>query len=572
MKFLGKKIYIIIFLFAIFFSSSKTFSANNQIKYKSENISNYFLGLVSSNNNYDKDALKHFKRITSLRTKHSQFNTEYLKTLVVLDNFDEAFEFSKTIWKEDELFFEADLLLGIESFQKKNYEKAEKYFERLNKISRHNIFFENFIGNVLFAWSEASKKNMQVSYKYIDKIPEKYGQLKQAQNIFLKCYFDDLNVEKSFNKLINDKNYNFSRYSFFLINYLLHNKRNYEAEKIIKNNRQESELNLLIKQTEDFFFSGKNKKIKNIFNCKNPADSLAEFFYVIANLYANDKDYKMSNFYLKISFLLNKNFSPNKALLAENYYYQNKYEESKKIYEVIKKIGSIYSWHASKSIATILIDEKGKEFAIKNLEKEFNDLNNKNFQHHYELANFYKNNDFFKKSIKHYSLALSKIDNEHFLVSKILGRRGTSYERIDDWKNAEKDLLQSLEILPDQAHTLNYLAYTWVDKGINLDKAFEMLIKATELKENDGYIIDSLGWAYYKNKNYKEAEFYLQKALELMPSDPIINDHYADVLWSLNKNIQARYFWKYVLELKDTKEDLKDSVNKKIIFGLSEQL
>ncbi|MDC6465582.1 tetratricopeptide repeat protein [Pelagibacteraceae bacterium] len=572
MKFLGKKIYITIVLFAIFFSITTTFSANNQIKYKSENISNYFLGLVSLNNNYNKKALKYFKKNKSLKKKHSQFNTEYLKTLVLLDKFDEAFEFSNSIWKEDELFFETDLLLGLESLQKKNYEEAEKYFERLNQISKHNIFFDNFIGNVLLAWSEAYKKNKQDSYKYIDKIPEKYKQLKLTQNIFLKCYFDDLNVEKSFNKLINDKNYDFSRYNFFLINYLLHNKKNHEAGKIIKNSRKASESNLLIKQTEDFFFSGNVKKIQNFFNCKNPQDSLGELFYVIANLYANDKDYKMSNFYLKISLLLNKNFLSNKALLAENYYYQNKYKESKNTYKDVKVIGPMYSWYASKSMAAILIDEKGSEFAIQTLESEFNSLPNKNFEHHYELANFYKNNNLFEKSIKHYSLALSEIDSEHFLVSKILGRRGASYERIDDWKKAEKDLLKSLEILPNQAHTLNYLAYSWVDKGINLDKAFKMLKKATKLKENDGYIIDSLGWAYYKNKNYKEAEFYLQRAVELMPSDPIINDHYADVLWALNKNIQARYFWKYILELKDIKKNLKDSVNKKIMSGPSEQL
>ena len=167
---------------------------------------------------------------------------------------------------------------------------------------------------------------------------------------------------------------------------------------------------------------------------------------------------------------------------------------------------------------------------------------------------------------------MKEIKKDHFLVPKILDRRGTSFERLGDWENAEKDLIESLEILPDQAHVLNYLAYTWVDKGINLDKGLEMLIKANELKRNDGYIIDSLGWAYYAKKNYIKAELFLQRAVELLPSEPIICDHYADALWMLNKNIQARYFWNYALKLNGVEQELKAIISKKLIFGISKQL
>ena len=188
------------------------------------------------------------------------------------------------------------------------------------------------------------------------------------------------------------------------------------------------------------------------------------------------------------------------------------------------------------------------------------------------MANFYKDNDYYEMSIKYYSLALKQIKENHPLIPKILDRRGTSFERLGDWKNAEKDLKESLDILPDQPHVLNYLAYSWIDKGINLDKGLEMLKKANELKKENGYIIDSLGWAYYAKKNYSEAEKFLQRAVELMPLDPIINDHYADSLWMMNKKIQARYFWKHVLKLESTEKDLKDLINKKLIFGINKIL
>ena len=95
-----------------------------------------------------------------------------------------------------------------------------------------------------------------------------------------------------------------------------------------------------------------------------------------------------------------------------------------------------------------------------------------------------------------------------------------------------------------------------------------MLEKANKIKSNDPYIIDSLGWALYKLKRYKESKDYLQLAVKLMPADPIVNDHYGDVLWKTGNKIQARYYWNYVLNLKNTEKDLKDKIELNLIEGL----
>ena len=102
----------------------------------------------------------------------------------------------------------------------------------------------------------------------------------------------------------------------------------------------------------------------------------------------------------------------------------------------------------------------------------------------------------------------------------------------------------------------------------NLNKALGMLEEANELKKDDGYITDSLGWALYKLNRYSEAKEYLRAAIILMPSDPIVNDHFADCLWKNNQKIQARYYWNYVLKLKNTDSDLKKIIENKLIFGL----
>ena len=570
MKFTFKKIYIILLLLILI--QPKVFARDNKVLYTGENISNYFLGIISAKNYDDKNTHKYLKKVQLLKNHHSRFNTEFLRNLILLEKFHEAFTFSESVWDKNELFFESDLLLGLNSFKKKDYKNSEKYFKRLNKTSEYNLFFDDFIGNVLIAWSKASQGKKEESFDVLKKIPEPYRHLKKIQKGFLKCYFDMDDTEFFYKEIIGNKEHNFLRYNFFLANYFLFNNKEKQAIKIIKNARKKNRSNLLIQETENFLRKGKYDKIKNFFNCKNPNDSLAEFFYVIANLYSNEKNYRISNFYLKISEFFNNKFLSNKALLAENYFYQKKYKLSKNIYEKTKSIGPAYSWHASKNISSILLEVEGKENSIKYLEKNFNFVLNPDFELYYEMANFYKDNEYYEKSIIYYSLALEKISHDHFLVPKILDRRGTSYERLRDWKNAERDLIESLRLKPDDPYVMNYLAYSWIDKGINLDRGLEMLIKANQIREGDGYIIDSIGWAYYAKKDYIKAEKFLQRAVELLPRDPIINDHYADNLWMLKKTIQARYIWGNVLKLDKVEQKLKDEVSKKLIFGITNKL
>ena len=569
MKRFIKKINLLLFLLIFLSFNTNTFGSNDKFVYTQKNISNYFLGIVNANWSNSIEAYSHLNKVRSLKKKHDNFNIQFIRTLVLLEKFEKAFAFSKDIWREDELIFETELLLGIQAFVNKDFVNAEKHFERMNKISNYEISFEQLFGNILMSWVQASNGDEKASFEFSSKIPTRFNSIRKIQNSFLQCYFDNSETRTSFEKLVNENEYDFSRYNFFLANYLIFKNDNLEAKKAISKARIKNDGNLLIKQTEDFIVNKKYKEIKKLFDCKNPKDVVAEFFYILANLHSAQENYKLSNFYLKISLFLNDRFVPNKTLLAENFYYEKKYGNSKKIYNSIKLIGPVYSWHASLTNAIILTKIKNKEDAIFALEQDFSLVINPDYQQYFELANFYKDNEYYLDSIKYYTLALQQIEQNHSLFPKILYRRGTSYERIGKWEESEKDLKQSLEILPDQPHVLNYLAYGWVEKNKNIDQSLEMLKKATQMRKNDGYIIDSLGWAYYAIKNYKEAEKYLQMAVEILPLDPVINDHYADTLWMLNKDIQARYFWKHVLNLDGTEQELKDKINKKIIFGIN---
>ena len=183
------------------------------------------------------------------------------------------------------------------------------------------------------------------------------------------------------------------------------------------------------------------------------------------------------------------------------------------------------------------------------------------------MANTIKSFEEYELSIEYYSEVLSLLDEKSLIYADILFRRGGSYERLGEEKKSDEDMLMSLEINPDEPYVLNYLAYSWLERNYKVETAMQMLIKAYNQRKNDPYIIDSIGWAYYLEGDYEKAENFLRKAVQLMPSDPIVNDHYGDILWKLGRKIQAKYFWENVLTLKDTEDKMKEKIFKKLLKG-----
>jgi tetratricopeptide (TPR) repeat protein len=148
--------------------------------------------------------------------------------------------------------------------------------------------------------------------------------------------------------------------------------------------------------------------------------------------------------------------------------------------------------------------------------------------------------------------------------------RGICYERSKQWPKAEADMKLALELFPDQPQVLNYLGYSWVDQGINLDEGMRMVQRAVEQRADDGYIVDSLGWAFYRIGNYGEAVKHLEQAVELKPDDPTINDHLGDVYWRVGRQLEARFQWSHARDLKPDPEDLV-KIEEKLRTGLPEE-
>ena len=169
-----------------------------------------------------------------------------------------------------------------------------------------------------------------------------------------------------------------------------------------------------------------------------------------------------------------------------------------------------------------------------------------------------------------YGKAIATVEKPEKSHWQVFYFRGICLERAKKWADAEADFKKSLELFPDQPQVLNYLGYSWIDQGLNLDEGMKMIRRAVEQKPDDGYIVDSLGWAYYRIGNYEESAKHLERAVELRPEDPTINDHLGDVYWKIGRQLEARFQWSHARDLKPEPEELV-KIEEKLRAGLRDE-
>lgn len=553
------------FILILLIYQSPLYSKNNTLNdFNSRFLSNYFSGIVAYENSDNSQALKFFNSSKFLIKQHEIYLEKYTFALVLNGKVKKAInQIKQNSTKDNSNFFQANLLLAIDSLKKGDYKSSEQYINRSYELinnDRFSLIIAEIFKEYLYVFNE----------KKIPKSKKKFGNFSYINEVFQRCYLGDQSTKTYFKRLINSQNdADYSRYAFFFVNYLIESEK-YDEAKQITDDFDYLNSSLLISQGKKWIEDKKFKNFLDIFSCTNSSDIMGEFFFLVANLYSSQGDYEKSNFYLNISNYLNPKFTLNLSLLAENYYTNEDYENTKKTLEVFDKTNEFYYWFKIKKEAQIISNNLDKDVSLKFINSKFKGIKNPNKKMIFDIANFNKNAKKYAKAINYYDQILLNIDSNSDLYAEILYRRGGSYERSGDYKNADNDLLKSLEINPDDAYVLNYLAYSWLEREYKIDTALEMLENAYASRSNDPYIIDSIGWAYFLVGQYEKAENFLKRAVELMPQDPIVNDHYGDILWKLNRKIQARYFWQYVLKLEETEDAMKKNIKEKLIDGIKQ--
>jgi len=556
-------IYLLLLLNIVNFAYTKDID-----KFLNENdITNYFSGIVAINENQYQDSYYYLKDLNNLEQSHYNYSQYFQYSLITLKKFREAVNYSKKLEENKIDNFESNLISAVYYLKNQDQAKSTYYIEQLIDKSQPGTI-QNLVSSSLSSWVNIKNQpNPESSLQLLDSIPRNFENLKKIQKAFVYCYFDSNKTGNVFRELFANPNIDFSRYIFFYVNYLLNKEdAKEEAQNILQDSLKQYPKNLILNQLNVDI--EQNRKTNNQFDCSEPNQVIAEMLYVVANALAAQRNYVASNFYLNLANYLNPNFQSYTTLYAENFYNIEEFDKAKELYMEIQKQGSVYSWHANKQIAFILIKQGNKQVAVEYLKDKYQKIKSPSLYEIFDFAEFLKNNENYDDSIKYYSQLLSLIDKKHNLYAQVLDGRGIAYERTNQWDKAEVDLLGSLQSSPNDAYVINYLAYSWIEKGKNIEKALTMLRKANELRPNDGYIIDSLGWALFKLKRFKEAKNYLELAVQYMASDPVVNDHYADSLWMNNQSLQARYYWNYVLKLEKTEDKLKEEIKQKLLFGL----
>ena len=186
---------------------------------------------------------------------------------------------------------------------------------------------------------------------------------------------------------------------------------------------------------------------------------------------------------------------------------------------------------------------------------------------HTALGDVLRRNERFAEAAAAYDGAVALVGSPEQRHWPLFYQRGISHERSDQWEKAESDLLKALELEPEQPLVLNYLGYSWVDLGMHLDRAQEMIETAVEQRPEDGYIVDSLGWVKYRLGEFGAAVKHLGRAVELNPVDPVINDHFGDALWMVGRRVEAEFQWRRALSF-EPDADIEERIRRKLDIGL----
>ena len=291
-----------------------------------------------------------------------------------------------------------------------------------------------------------------------------------------------------------------------------------------------------------------------------PAQGAGEALFGIASALTDESSIDVALLYVRLALYADRRMAIAQTLLGDIYEDTKRHERAVEAYEEVPS-SSPLRVNAEIQIASNLEKLDRLDDARKRLERLMAQYPESR-RPVLVLANILRGRREFAEAAEFYTKAIELTPNPVRRDWTLFYFRGICFERTKVWPKAEADFKQALKLFPDQPLVLNYLGYSWIEMGLHLQDAMKKIRKAVELRKNDGYIVDSLGWAYYQLGDYEEAVKHLERAVELRPDDPVINDHLGDAYWQVDRRLEARFQWEHAKGLKPEPEDLKEILEK----------
>jgi tetratricopeptide (TPR) repeat protein len=489
-------------------------------------------------------------------------NTELLGRtfLAVLANgdVDEAIKLAERVLQTDKTDRVAHLVLGVRSIKQKQYPLARR---ELAQSIRGPI--TDLAATLLSAWTLASPGEARLATDSIDKLTgaEWYAIFKDLHAALIL----DLTAQKKDAPRRFERAYKNDPTALRVVqayaSFLSRQGNSAEALKVLASFEEALPRHPLIAEATSEIKAG--KKLPLLID--SPQAGAAEVLYGLGAALGRRGGEDLGLIYLQLALYLAPSHSLALLSLGDLYEALKNPELANKTYERVP-ISSPLQRNAQIQMAMNLDTLERTDEAKASLEKLIA-AHPGDLEAIMALGNVLRGRKQFAECADVYSKGIETIAKPEKSNWVIYYFRGICYERAKQWPQAEGDLKKALVLFPEQPHVLNYLGYSWIDQGVNLDEGMRMIKRAVEQRADDGYIVDSLGWAHYRLGNIEEAVKQLERAVELKPEDPTINDHLGDAYWRVGRMLEARFQWSHARDLKPEPDDLV-KIEEKLKFGL----
>lgn len=525
----------------------------------------YLAGRVAASDNQPDLAISYFKQALDFEPNNVSMQQDMLLTLLSAGKFKDAVTLAKRLKESPDVERYVRLTLASDALLRKNYNTAKNEL-KFSDPSDMDVLSTGLIG----AWATFGRGNTTGAIEEVKKLlgPAWY-------DLFLSYHLalmSDLaghkdDAQRYYKQALHDQQGGAAApdtYERIIISFASFNLRNNKREEALATLREGEKMLTgrdTLKNIREQVENGSSLDMV----VKTPQEGSAEVLYDLGTAINRGGAEAFARIFLQLANALHPQ---NDATLFQLADISSKLEENDRAIDIYQEIPvkSPYYRDAELRLALILADEGKSEEAIRHLsalEKEFPEDQRISMA----MTGVYMQDKAYGKAAEVMDRAIARIphlEKENWLM---LYQRGMAEERLKEWDKAEPDFRKALELSPDQPQVLNYLGYSLIDRNEKLDEALNMVKKAAELRAQDGYIVDSLGWAYYKLGRYDEAVKTLENAIKLRPEDPTINDHLGDAYWQVGRKLEATFQWNHAIAGKPEPEELA-KIQEKLKSGL----
>ena len=530
---------------------------------KSIDVTNYLLYLQARQDQDFDSAVDYLKKALKSDPGNKSLESEMFTLLTVEGRIDEAYPYAKKELETDPNSLLASLVVIAYHVSKNDFDAAQKQIDEFPTKEENAFLYP-----LLEVWIQAGRKDREKALQALSKLdqPGLESLYYFHSALLYDMWGEEDKAKENYEALLQEPGGLSLRAAQAYGNFLLRQGESKKFKALVEAYRKGAKSYPLLDET--FFTAGAQKADKKVpKSIATPRAGLAEAFFDISGSLADKGSPEISLFFIRFGLVLDPSLSLARVLLGEIYEKQERYDQALALYEEENENSETY--YASQVRMGIIYAQKGD---LDRAEKQLRMLAQKRPDLAFpwiELGNVFIANAKYPQAIEAFTQAIDRVpilDRSHWTL---FYSRGAAYERNQQWDLAEQDLLQALILSPDQPLTLNYLGYSWIERGKNVLKAKEMLEKAALLAPREGFVMDSLGWAYYLLEDYDHAVIVLERAVDLDPGSAVINDHLGDAYWRVGRKREARFQWSKSLALNDDfPENGRDRVKMKLEKGL----